>query len=169
MTTRAKLKIGKRWRWAILPSLILFVVVWYDRGIGPSNGTLALRRQLAGTTSVKVFYFTEKQLMSPYPYKIKPKTFTLQGQEASDFAHSILIRNRFFIFDNVITSTVYNPNRTYCEFYRGSTLIASLYFRKFGSEPRISGTTIESYRQLCYASSRHIYRIFEEHAGDAAK
>lgn len=169
MTNKAKLKIGKGWRWAILPSLILFVAVWYDRGIGPSNGTLALRRQLAGTTSVKVFYFTKKQMMSPYPYKIKPKTFTLQGQEARDFAHSILIRNRFFIFGGGIKSTVYNPNETHCDFYRGSKKIESLGFMRWGDGARVWGTTTGFYPELCYASSRRVYQIFEEHPGDAAK
>jgi len=106
-------------------------------------------------------------LQWPYPDKIKPKIFTLQGAEARDFAHSILLENRFF--GGSRTSTVYNINETHCEFYRGSLWIASLVFKGSGNSVRLGGTTTGGYPALYPFSSLHIYRIFEERAKSVAK
>jgi len=46
----------KMLKWTALLALIGFLIVWYDHGIGPSSDTIALRRQLAGTTNIKIFW-----------------------------------------------------------------------------------------------------------------
>ncbi len=90
MTVKLKWKTNskrRRLKWAILPLLLLFLVVWYQHGIGPSSDTRQLRRELVGTTLVKVsFQDNEFDLMS------ERKTFVLQDDEARDFVHSILLQ-----------------------------------------------------------------------------
>lgn len=166
MTVKLKWKTNskrRRLKWAILPLLLLFLVMWYQHGLVPSSDTLALRRQLAGTTRVVVTYHTSRD------YKVEPKTFTLQGQEARDFAHSILLssRNRYLVSGRIV-SMVVSGCEAGCTFYKGSKVLASLQFFARRDSALVSGATAQGIPELYPSSSRHIFRLFEERSHGTA-
>ncbi len=158
MTTKAKAKINSKRRklkWASFVALLLLLVVWYQHGIGPSADTRQLRRELVGTTLVKVsFQDNELDLMS------ERRTFVLQDDEARDFVHSILLQsptNRFLFRP---PTQILGGKWYKCEFYNGSKLITTLSIIR-GHELSTS-LKHDGFRVLYPSSYRHIYRLFDE-------
>ncbi len=160
MTIKAKTKSGgwrKILKWASLPALILFLAVWWRQGIGLSSDTITLRRQLDGTTQVKVSFFT-----GSYDTYIEGEHFVLQGKEARNFVDSLLLPSKIRSFFP-LTPGPYPSEQYRCEFYRGTKLVTTLSIITSGDARNFAMQNHERFAYLYPNSYGRMLEIFEKH------
>lgn len=120
-----KTQTGKRrsWvKWLLLPLTVLLLVVYDDCGFFlPSADTQQLRQTLAGATRIKVEPITYKSSEG-----VVLKSFVLDGQDATDFIRSILLRHpvRNYLGDRYGTNI--SPSDVHCTFYRKKKVLGEL-------------------------------------------